>query len=80
MRNMEIIWVVKLAIIEVILIIRVIKMEITWVVKKVYEHLRILMKIWFMNGLLSFVTCQKVKISCCITNNSYSGYSEESVG
>ena len=65
---------------EVISKIRVIKMEITWVVKKVYEHLRILMKIWFMNGLLNFVTCQKVKISCCITNNSYGGYSEELVG
>ena len=80
MGNMEIIWVVKIANIEVILKIRVINMEITWVVKKVYEHLRIQMKIWFMNGLLSFVTCQKVKISCCMTNNYYSGYTEESVG
>ena len=41
MGNMEIIWVVKIANIEVILKIRVINMEITWVVKKVYEHLRI---------------------------------------
>ena len=38
------------------------------------------MKIWFMDGLLSFVTCQKVNISCCITRNSYSVYSKESLG
>ena len=71
MGNMETIWVVKITNIEVFLKnIRDINMEITWVVKKVYEHLRILMKIWFMNGLLSFVTCQKVKISCYITRYS----------
>ena len=80
MRNQEIFWIVKIANIEVIL-------KNIWELHRnilcgenVYENLWIQMRIWFMNELLSFVACQKVKISCCITNNSYSGYSEESVG
>ena len=80
MGNMELIWVVKIANIEVILG-KYMGITQKYIMRcNVYENLWIQMTIWFMNELLSFVTCQKVKISCCMTNNYYSGYTEESVG